>query len=902
MHGIFPVLCFFFLAAPLYSQVETRIHDPAKADRCYRLVSSRNLEAAHLLRPDGRVVHTWHYAQAGGTASAFSGFGMTWHYAEMLPDGHLVAIIKDEKILELDWLSNPVWEARLRAHHDFARTPEGHTLVVSRQDRANPWGEGQIALDELVELDKKGDAVWIWKYSDHSDEIDSLVTGGLPPADGFRDWPHINTCEILPDNPAAAGDSRFRAGNLLLCGRHANAIFIVDRHSGAVVWAWGPGELEGPHMPTMLANGHLLIYDNGHHRAETARGYSRVIELDPLSGEIVWQYLADPPESFYSPSRGSANRLANGNTLIAESDRGRLFEVTSEGEVVWEYWNPDLHREGERMPLYRTVPYEEATVQRLAGRFGAAKDVIPEQRETLEFRSIGPDEQYKQMIREVVFYLDAGYHDLAIRFLDRFMEVFANDPEGYFALSLFHAVRRNPLRSFDYAVKAVEAGLPPGRFICGLHGMLTPLTESALFQEMVRGEENRPVHGPMLGHVTDESAQFWVRTFGVRPVQVVARPKGGSGFDIRSKVVNSDLERECTAVLDLTGLSPRTTYEYRVKVGVETAGEIYSFTTFPRPGEPVRFSTGFGGGAGYTPKHERMWDTLRARGMPFFMLLGDNVYIDHPERPAVQKYCYYRRQSRPEFKRFSARSALYAIWDDHDFTFNDGKGSPFTDEPGWKRSVWRLFRNQWNNPYYGGGEKVPGCWFDFSYGDVDFFMLDCRYYREQPGGRPEASMLGAVQKEWLFEKLKNSRAVFKVIASSVPWAGGTKPGSLDTWDGHPVEREEIFRFIERQRIEGVLLISADRHRSDARRIERPGGYTLYDLESSKLTNIHTHEIIPGAIFGYNKTCSFGCLEFDTARPDPQVSYVVVNIDGEEIHRLTLYRSELSFSQEGNPPP
>ena len=157
-------------------------------------------------------------------------------------------------------------------------------------------------------------------------------------------------------------------------------------------------------------------------------------------------------------------------------------------------------------------------------------------------------------------------------------------------------------------------------------------------------------------------------------------------------------------------------------------------------------------------------------------------------------------------------------------------------------------------------------------------------------------MLGEKQKEWLFEKLKNSKATFTVLASSVPWAQGTKPGSLDTWDGHPEEREEIFTFIEDQNIEGVLLISADRHRSDIWRIARPDGYDFFDMESSKLTNIHTHEVMREALFGYNKKCSVALLEFDTRRDDPQVAYRILSIDDEDIYRRTIYRSELSFDR------
>ncbi len=134
-----------------------------------------------------------------------------------------------------------------------------------------------------------------------------------------------------------------------------NLILIIAPDSGRILWSWGPGILDWPHMPTMLQNGHILVYDNGAHRT-----YSRVLELDPVSREIVWEYRADPPEAFYSQTRGSSQRLANGNTLICESERGRVFEVTPEGEVVWEFYNPDL-RKGKRRLIYRMerIPPEE---------------------------------------------------------------------------------------------------------------------------------------------------------------------------------------------------------------------------------------------------------------------------------------------------------------------------------------------------------------------------------------------------------------------------------------------------------------------------------------------------------------------------------------------------------------
>ena len=326
-----------------------------KCDPSYRLYSGRGTESAHIIDLDGRVVHSWSFPQ-----------GHSWHYAELLPNGHLVAIVKDVMILELDWDSRLVWKARLRAHHDFARLPNGNTLVVSRELVPNPWVPGEkLSLDRLVELTPKNEVAWEWKVEDHAQELARLVPLRLPPSEKFNDWPHINTIEVLPDSPTARRDPRFAQGNLLFCGRHIDTIGVIERRSGRVVWAWGPGHLLGPHMPTMLPNGHLLVYDNGQNVASRIRGYTRVIELDPLTGKIVWEFKGRPPRSFYSPARGSNQRLPNGNTLIAESDSGRAFEVTPEGEIVWEFLCPDFYRNGQRMALYRVVAYPREFVDRL---------------------------------------------------------------------------------------------------------------------------------------------------------------------------------------------------------------------------------------------------------------------------------------------------------------------------------------------------------------------------------------------------------------------------------------------------------------------------------------------------------------------------------------------------------
>ncbi|MDX1679210.1 MAG: alkaline phosphatase D family protein [Akkermansiaceae bacterium] len=455
-----------------------------------------------------------------------------------------------------------------------------------------------------------------------------------------------------------------------------------------------------------------------------------------------------------------------------------------------------------------------------------------------------------------------------------------------------------PEKALELAKQAVENGLPITRLQAGPREKLKVLHDYEPYRKWVAERSSPLVHGPMLGSVTDHSASFWVRT--AKEAEVSVRLKTDPPAPARAaKVIaaRTSADQDFTAVIQVQGLSHGMDYEYELLIDGEVVGGTHEFRTPPAQGARSKFTVAFGGGAGYTPKHEHMWATIGKRQPDALLLLGDNVYIDDPEHQLTNDYCYYRRHSVPEWRSLVAKTPVYAIYDDHDFGMNDCVPGSRIDQPAWKRSVWETFRNNWVNPAYAGGDKQPGCWFDFMVGDVHFIMLDCRYYRHKPG--KGGSMLGEVQKAWLMDALRNSKGVFKVIVSSVPFSPGVKKGSRDTWDGFPQEREEIFAAIEKHRIPGVVLMAADRHRSDYRKIPRAKGYDLYEAMSSRLTNVHTHGMAKNAkgsefLMGYNGKCSFGLIEFDTTAKDPTLSYTIVDIDNQEQGKATLKLSELGF--------
>jgi alkaline phosphatase D len=435
------------------------------------------------------------------------------------------------------------------------------------------------------------------------------------------------------------------------------------------------------------------------------------------------------------------------------------------------------------------------------------------------------------------------------------------------------------------------------RFLAGPRDLLAPLIESPACRDYLAQHPAPLVHGPMLGVMTDNSVNVWVRTADESQVTVRVFDNDDTESPVQPVQIataSSSQQSDYTAVIAVSNLKPDTRYFYDARIGntLVDNGSRHEFRTFPPAGAPARFHIAYGGCAGFTPMYERMWDTIAKFHPLAMLLLGDNVYIDLPQEAGpLHRYTMYQRQSRPEFRRLVATTPIYAIWDDHDAAVDDIWLGPYRDKPAWKPSMLTLFKQNWNNPAYGHSEW-PACWFKFSIGDVDVFMLDCRYYRTNPFA-DRRTMLGPTQKSWLLSELKKSRATFKIIASSVPWAHEAKPGKRDTWDGFPEEREEIFSSIEKNDIDGVVLLSADRHRSDVRKISRPNGYPLYDLLNSRLTNIEVAPLLPGAIFAYNDKCSFGLLTFDTKNADPQITFEIVNIDGQSVHALTIRRNDLT---------
>jgi hypothetical protein len=297
-----------------------------------------------LIDMEGRFVHHWRMPYSPGAHGIF------------LPSGNLLYLCRivggplDDfgssaaKLIEVDWDGNIVWEYDdVYLSHDFYRMKNGNTMVIrwvampeetTKKVKGGLPGterEGIMWGDVLRELNPDGKIVWEWTAYEHMDpDIDILC-----PLCARTRWANANSVFVM-DN-----------GDILLSQRFTNMLLIVDKKTGDIKWRWGPGEIAHPHHPQVLENGNILVFDNGFHRNcihDFEYSRSRVVEVNPETKEIVWEYEDETPINFYSCACGGCQRLPNGNTLICEALMGRIFEVTPYSETVWEYVVPFYYK------------------------------------------------------------------------------------------------------------------------------------------------------------------------------------------------------------------------------------------------------------------------------------------------------------------------------------------------------------------------------------------------------------------------------------------------------------------------------------------------------------------------------------------------------------------------------
>ena len=419
--------------------------------------------------------------------------------------------------------------------------------------------------------------------------------------------------------------------------------------------------------------------------------------------------------------------------------------------------------------------------------------------------------------------------------------------------------------------------------------------------------------GPMLGHATHREATVWLETDGVADVRITYRRADGVGDPVE---VVAEPSWDHTHIARLTRLDPGVAYEYEIAVDGQVVPAIFeqSFETpalwlYRSEEEPRHTPPDFRiamGSCTYInqPPYDRVgtpyggdyhiFESIRAVEPDLMLWLGDNTYLrpgDFDSREAISAR-FERDRSLPEMQGLLAEAFNYAIWDDHDFGPNDSDRAY-----AFRREVLDVFRNYWPNPGF-GTEEAPGAYSTFTWGDVQFFLLDDRTYRAPNAAPddPDKDYLGEAQLQWLIDGLTSSRATFKIVVNGNQVLNDHCPYEAYAHFSH--ERDRLLEAIVERRIEGLVFLSGDRHHTELLQKEMPGFYPLYDFTSSPLTSgaasawqeLDNPQRVEGTLVV--GTRNFGTVDVTGPYDDRMLTLRTYDAQGEELWQFTITEHDL----------
>jgi alkaline phosphatase D len=300
-----------------------------------------------------------------------------------------------------------------------------------------------------------------------------------------------------------------------------------------------------------------------------------------------------------------------------------------------------------------------------------------------------------------------------------------------------------------------------------------------------------------------------------------------------------------------------------------------------------------------------IFDAIATSKPDLMLWLGDNLYLQPPDfsDPSSMAMRYRRQRAFEPLQALLTATSHLAIRDDHDYGPNDSDASFVL-----KGETQKLFQRYWPNPSFGLPD-VTGTFGLAHYGDVWFFLLDDRYYRSPnrwPDG-PDKTMFGERQMTWLKQALVSApRGAIKLIAGgSQFWNHATR---FEGWHHFATERGAFAQWLLREKIEGVIFLSGDRHFGELLKIERPGAYPIYEFTSSPLTSNPpakvdaaertNPDLVPDTLVAKRQ---FGLVRVTGPGNDRHVAFEARDTEGSLLWRHEIRANDLRFGRDGRPP-
>ncbi|MBL8524588.1 MAG: alkaline phosphatase family protein [Betaproteobacteria bacterium] len=418
--------------------------------------------------------------------------------------------------------------------------------------------------------------------------------------------------------------------------------------------------------------------------------------------------------------------------------------------------------------------------------------------------------------------------------------------------------------------------------------------------------------GPMAGASYMRGAKLWLQASGPSKAVVeywdVQQPKK----ILATPPLPLKADEDFVGHFAIGGLEPGNTYGYRVKLDgkLQDVKQSLIFRTqtlwqwrtdapdwklalgscaytnevaYDRPGVP------YGG----PPSAMAIYDSI-ARQKPDAMLwTGDVIYYRETDWDSLwgMRYRWRHDRAAAELQSLLRTGHHFAIWDDHDYGPNDSTGAFVR-----KGDSLALFKRYFANPDYGLPE-TPGVFGNFTFNDAEIFLTDNRYYRDSDWLQDaDRAMLGAAQLRWLKNSLVASTAPIKLVVM-----GSQVTNDLnrrESWHMFPRERDDFLKFLIDHKINGVMLLTGDRHFTELLKTERPGSYPLYELTCSPLTSgvgsdakaeAANVQIVPGTFVAERNFCT---IEFSGPRRQRKLTMKSFSTEGKQLWEKQIALSEL----------
>tara|TARA_S200000501_G_C20796580_1_gene732044 strand:+ start:27 stop:1364 length:1338 start_codon:yes stop_codon:yes gene_type:complete len=419
--------------------------------------------------------------------------------------------------------------------------------------------------------------------------------------------------------------------------------------------------------------------------------------------------------------------------------------------------------------------------------------------------------------------------------------------------------------------------------------------------------------GPMVGYSTMQEVLLWVQTTEKAKVHFEYYEISNSKVKFKTKQIETTMKNGFVAKLIADHIKPGKKYNYDlfingIKIHRDYVMKFQTQQLWKWRTDPPKVSFAIGS-CNYVNEPEfdrpgrpygsnfKIFNSINNKNPDFMLWLGDNIYLretDWNSRTGfINRYSHSR--AHPELQQLLASTHHYATWDDHDYGPNNSDGSFWL-----KKTSSEIFKLFWGNPNYDviGNGGITGF---FQWGDLDFFLLDNRYYRTSNKNFTESrQMLGNVQIEWLINALSFSQAPFKfiVIGGQVLSTGAV----YENYSTFAAERKFLLNKIREAKVEGVIFLNGDRHHTVLSKMqENENFYPMYDLTCSPLTagtndddeSYNTYAIKETLVGVHN----FGILNVTGPANDRELKIGIYDKDGQEIWIKSIKSNELKYKLE-----